>query len=101
MTTNKKVLAWIDEMAKMTQPDNIVWIDGTEAQAEALRAEACSTGEIIKLNQETKRAKDADAEKWCDIPATDVNNVSQIAVWYTERARLLDEEIGVLGGGDA
>ena len=52
MTTNKKVLAWIDEMAKMTQPDNIVWIDGTEAQAEALRAEACSTGEIIKLNQE-------------------------------------------------
>ena len=52
MTTNKKVLAWIDEMAKMTQPDNIVWIDGSDEQAEALRAEACSTGELIKLNQE-------------------------------------------------
>jgi len=52
MTTNKKVLAWIDEMAKMTQPDKIVWIDGTEEQAEALRAEACSTGELKKLNEE-------------------------------------------------
>ncbi len=52
MTNNKYVLSWIDEMAAMTQPDKIVWIDGTEEQAEALRAEACSTGEIIKLNQE-------------------------------------------------
>ena len=52
MTDNKHVLSWIEEMAAMTQPDNIVWIDGTEEQAEALRAEACSTGELIKLNQE-------------------------------------------------
>ncbi len=52
MTNNKYVLSWIDEMAAMTQPDKIVWIDGSEAQAEALRAEACSTGELIKLNQE-------------------------------------------------
>lgn len=52
MTQNMHVVKWIDEMAAMTQPDKIVWIDGTEEQAEALRAEACSTGEIIKLNQE-------------------------------------------------
>ena len=52
MTNNKKILTWIDEMAAMTNPDKIVWIDGTEAQAEELRAEACSTGEMIKLNQE-------------------------------------------------
>ncbi len=52
LTNNKHVLSWIDEMAAMTNPDKIVWIDGTEEQAEALRAEACSTGEIIKLNQE-------------------------------------------------
>ncbi len=52
MTNNKKVLAWIDEMAKMTKPSKIVWIDGSDEQAEALRAEACSTGELIKLNQE-------------------------------------------------
>ena len=52
MTNNKYVLNWIDEMAAMTKPDKIVWIDGTDEQAEALRAEACSTGEMIKLNQE-------------------------------------------------
>ena len=52
VTNNKYVNSWIDEMAAMTQPDKIVLIDGSEAQAEALRAEACSTGELIKLNQE-------------------------------------------------
>jgi phosphoenolpyruvate carboxykinase (GTP) len=52
MTTNKYVNEWIDEMAALTQPDNIVWIDGSDEQAEELRAQACSTGELIKLNQE-------------------------------------------------
>jgi len=52
MTNNKYVLSWIEEMAAITQPDKIVWIDGSEEQAEALRAEACSTGELEKLNEE-------------------------------------------------
>ncbi|KAI4453815.1 phosphoenolpyruvate carboxykinase [Holotrichia oblita] len=39
-------------MSAMTQPDKIVWIDGTEEQAEALRQEAIGIGEIIKLNAE-------------------------------------------------
>ncbi len=52
MTTNKAVLNWLDEMAAMCRPKEIVWIDGSEAQLEALRAEAVSTGEIIKLNEE-------------------------------------------------
>ena len=52
MTNNKTVKAWLDEMVAMCQPEKIVWIDGTEAQLEELRAEAVSTGEMIKLNQE-------------------------------------------------
>ena len=40
LTENKAVLSWIDEMAKMTQPDKIVWIDGSQEQIDALRAEA-------------------------------------------------------------
>lgn len=52
MTENKTVLAWLDEMVKMCQPDNIVWIDGSEEQLEALRAEAVASGELIKLNQD-------------------------------------------------
>ena len=52
LTNNKAVLAWLDEMAAMTKPQEIVWIDGSEEQLEALRKEAVSTGEMIKLNDE-------------------------------------------------
>ena len=38
-TTNKTVLAWLEEIKKLTNPDNVVWIDGSEEQADALRAE--------------------------------------------------------------
>lgn len=52
MTNNKKALAWIEEMKALCKPRNVVWIDGSEAQLEALREEAVATGEMIKLNQE-------------------------------------------------
>ena len=52
MTNNKKVLTWLEEMKALCKPDSVVWIDGSEAQLEALREEAVSTGEMIKLNQE-------------------------------------------------
>ena len=70
MTNNKFVKSWIDEMAAMTQPDKIVWIDGTEEQAEALRAEACSTGEMIKLNQ--------DLLPGCYLHRTAINDVARV-----------------------
>ncbi len=52
MTNNKAVLTWLDEMTALTTPAEIVWIDGSEEQLEALREEACATGEMLKLNQE-------------------------------------------------
>ena len=39
MTTNKSVLAWIDEMKELVQPDKLVWIDGSEEQLEAVFAQ--------------------------------------------------------------
>jgi len=50
MTQNKTVLAWLEEMKAMTKPDEVIWIDGSEEQLEALRAEAVASGELIKLN---------------------------------------------------
>ena len=70
LTQNKYVLSWIDEMAAMTQPDKIVWIDGSEEQANALRAEACSTGEMIKLNEELLPG--------CYLHRTAVNDVARV-----------------------
>ena len=52
LTDNKKVLDFVNESAQLAQPDEIVWIDGSEAQLAKLREEACKTGEMIKLNQE-------------------------------------------------
>lgn len=52
MTTNKNVLAWIDEVTALLKPAKTVWIDGSDAQLTALRNEALSTGEMIELNQE-------------------------------------------------
>ena len=52
MTTNKSVLAWVEEMKNLLTPDEVVWIDGSQQQIDDLRAEACSTGELIKLNEE-------------------------------------------------
>lgn len=52
MTTNKKVLQFVDEAAALAKPDKVVWIDGSEAQLEALRKEAIASGEMIKLNDE-------------------------------------------------
>ena len=52
LTNNKNVLTWVDEMVALCQPDKVVWIDGSEEQLNALREEAISTGEMIKLNEE-------------------------------------------------
>ncbi|MFM7816102.1 MAG: phosphoenolpyruvate carboxykinase (GTP) [Verrucomicrobiota bacterium] len=40
------------EMADLTQPDRIFWCDGSEAEKEALYAEAVRQGVLIRLNQE-------------------------------------------------
>ena len=52
LTDSKIILDWIEEMAEMVNPDKIVWIDGSEEQTQALKDEACSTGELEKLNEE-------------------------------------------------
>ncbi|MBQ0101484.1 MAG: phosphoenolpyruvate carboxykinase (GTP), partial [Firmicutes bacterium] len=51
MNKNNYVNSWINEMAALTCPDRIVWIDGSEEQTQALRAEACASGELLKLNE--------------------------------------------------
>ncbi|MCD7774184.1 MAG: phosphoenolpyruvate carboxykinase (GTP) [Clostridiales bacterium] len=52
LTENKSILEWIKEKADLVKPDKILWIDGSKEQIDELRAEAVSTGEMIKLNEE-------------------------------------------------
>ena len=69
-TKNPTVLAWLEDKLKLVNPDKIVWIDGSKEQIEALRAEACSTGEMIKLNQELLPD--------CYLHRTAVNDVARV-----------------------
>ena len=52
MTNNKKVLDFINETKELCNPAEIVWIDGSEEQLEALREQAVKENILIKLNQE-------------------------------------------------
>ena len=52
LTKNKAVLDWIAEKVALVQPDEIVWIDGSEKQLDEIRALAVSQGTMIELNEE-------------------------------------------------
>jgi phosphoenolpyruvate carboxykinase (GTP) len=49
-TRNKKLLQWVDEVAKLTQPDRIHWCDGSEAEYDRLCAELVVAGTFRKLD---------------------------------------------------
>lgn len=52
LTQNKTVIDWIEEKIALVSPDEVMWIDGSEEQLDALRAKAFETGEMTKLNED-------------------------------------------------
>jgi len=53
-TNNQKLLAWIEEMAGLTKPDNIQWCDGTKEEFDRLCAEMVEAGTLRPLNPEKR-----------------------------------------------
>jgi phosphoenolpyruvate carboxykinase (GTP) len=53
-SNNKKLLAWVDEMATLCQPDNIVWCDGSDEEWDAMWDIMVKGGTAIKLNEEKR-----------------------------------------------
>ena len=53
MLKNKSVQDFVSKAAELLSPQNMVIVDGTKSQLDMLRKEACDSGELIKLNQET------------------------------------------------
>jgi len=50
--SNQAVLDFVAKVAKLTTPDQVFWIDGSEAEKQSLYDQAVADGILMKLNQE-------------------------------------------------
>ena len=49
---HKEAIKWVEEMAALTKPDEVVWCDGSEEEKQRVTNEALATGELYLLNQQ-------------------------------------------------
>ena len=49
-TQHKELVSWVNEIAELTQPDSVVWCDGSEAEYERLCEELVEKGTFKKLD---------------------------------------------------
>ncbi|MFD8421874.1 phosphoenolpyruvate carboxykinase (GTP) [Streptomyces sp. NPDC059668] len=49
-TQHKDLISWVNEIAELTQPDSVVWCDGSEAEYERLSEELVRKGTFKKLD---------------------------------------------------
>ncbi len=54
MTNNKKLLSWVEETAKLCQPDNIYWCDGSQEENDRLCEELVQKGTFVRLDPEKR-----------------------------------------------
>jgi phosphoenolpyruvate carboxykinase (GTP) len=52
LSTNAHLLNWVDKMANLTKPAAIHWVDGSQGEDEALKAQMVAGGTFTKLNEE-------------------------------------------------
>lgn len=69
-TSNQKLLAWVEEVAALTKPDDIYWCDGSQEEYERLTAQMVESGMLIPLNQELRPG--------CFLARSDPNDVARV-----------------------
>lgn len=53
-TRNQKLIEWVEQIAELTQPDDIVWCDGSQAEWDRLTSQLVAAGTLIRLNPELR-----------------------------------------------
>jgi phosphoenolpyruvate carboxykinase (GTP) len=69
-TRNPHLLKWVDEMARLTKPDQVVWCDGSEEERKRLTEQCVREKVLLPLNQ----------EKWpnCYLHRSNPNDVARV-----------------------
>ena len=53
-SNNRALLAWVDEMTKLCQPEKVFWCDGSDKENDGLCGAMVSSGMFTKLNENTR-----------------------------------------------
>jgi phosphoenolpyruvate carboxykinase (GTP) len=69
-TTNQRLVAWVEEVAALTKPDDIYWCDGSQEEYDLLSAQMVESGMLIPLNQELRPG--------CFLARSDPNDVARV-----------------------
>ncbi|WP_116115653.1 phosphoenolpyruvate carboxykinase (GTP) [Austwickia chelonae] len=69
-TTHPGLAAWVREIATLTQPESVVWIDGSVEENECLSQELVDAGTFVRLDDSKKKHS-----FWCASNPSDVARV--------------------------
>ncbi|MEV4617988.1 phosphoenolpyruvate carboxykinase (GTP) [Asanoa sp. NPDC049573] len=71
-TSHPRLLAWVNEVAELTRPDRVVWVDGSDEEWTRLTGELVEAGTLVRLN-DAKRPNSF----WARTDPTDVARVEE------------------------